>query len=186
MDTRWPGVMRNELGKGFCVIEEGLNGRTTVFADPLEGGYKSGKDYLLPCLESHAPLDIVIIMLGTNDMKKRFSVSVYDIGKGLSQLLEITRQSKAGIDEAQPHVLVLAPPPFATLTGKAEMFEGAEVKSRSLAGRLQEIATEFGCEFFDTGKIICSSPIDGFHLEASEHLKLGQEVARLVHSIIAP
>ena len=73
-DERWPGVLRKELGEGYLVIEEGLNGRTTVWDDPIEG-YKNGKTYLVPCLETHKPLDLVIILLGTNDLKMRFSVS---------------------------------------------------------------------------------------------------------------
>ena len=72
-DERWTGILRRELDDGYLVIEEGLNGRTTVWDDPIEG-YKNGKEYLIPCLETHKPLDLVIIMLGTNDLKVRFSV----------------------------------------------------------------------------------------------------------------
>ncbi|MCW5845462.1 MAG: hypothetical protein KIT77_29690, partial [Caldilinea sp.] len=80
-NARWPGVLRQQIGAGYEVIEEGLNGRTTVWNDPIEG-YKNGRDYLIPCLETHRPLDLVIILLGTNDLKKRFSLSAYDIAQG--------------------------------------------------------------------------------------------------------
>ena len=75
-DIRWTGVLRKVLASDrFEVIEEGLNGRTTVWDDPIEG-QKNGRQYLIPCLESHRPLDLVVILLGTNDLKKRFSLSV--------------------------------------------------------------------------------------------------------------
>ncbi len=80
-DERWPGVLQKSLGDEYHIIEEGLGGRTTVWEDPIEG-HKNGKEYLIPCLATHAPLDLVIIMLGTNDLKKRFSVSAQDVAFG--------------------------------------------------------------------------------------------------------
>ena len=68
---RWPGVLRRELGDGYWIVEEGLNGRTTVWDDPLEP-FRSGKELLAPCLMTHEPIDLVIVMLGTNDLKRRF------------------------------------------------------------------------------------------------------------------
>ena len=82
--TRWPGVLQNTLGEEYEVIEEGLNGRTTVWDDPVRGGPKrNGSLYLLPCLESHTPIDLLVIMLGTNDLKARFSVTPYDIAESM-------------------------------------------------------------------------------------------------------
>ncbi len=75
-DVRWGSVLRGTLGEGFWVVEEGLNGRTTVWPDPVEGEYKSGKSYLPACLESHAPLDLAAIMLGTNDLNQETPVRV--------------------------------------------------------------------------------------------------------------
>ncbi len=85
-DVRWTGVLQAALGEGYRVIEEGLNGRTTVHDDPIEGVYKNGKHYLIPCLESHRPLDLVIMMLGTNDLKMRFSLPPSDIARGVEAL----------------------------------------------------------------------------------------------------
>ena len=79
--VRWTGVLQRGLGPAYHVIEEGLNGRTTVWDDPIEG-YKSGKEYLVPCLETHKPMDLVVIMLGTNDLKHRFSLTAFDIATG--------------------------------------------------------------------------------------------------------
>src|SRR5215208_827241 len=108
-DMRWPGVLARELGEGFRVIEEALNGRTTVRDDPVEE-YKNGKDYLSPCLESHAPLDLVIIALGVNDLKARFFASASDVADGAGVLVSIARRSGSGPNGRPPAVLLVAPP----------------------------------------------------------------------------
>jgi lysophospholipase L1-like esterase len=86
---RWPGVLRRELGDGFGIVEEGLNGRTTVWDDPLEPS-RSGKELLVPCLLTHQPIELVIVMLGTNDLKGRFGVGARDIAAGAGLLLDAT------------------------------------------------------------------------------------------------
>lgn len=182
-DDRWPGVLRQELGEEYLVIGEGLNGRTTVWDDPIEG-YKNGKKYLIPCLETHRPIDLVTIMLGTNDLKMRFSVSAYDIAKSAGVLVDIVQRSGAGPDEGAPKVLLMAPPPVGKLTELAEMFEGGEIKSRRFSEHYWRVAEEHGCEFLDTSEVIVSSDIDGVHLELSEHQKLGKAVAALVRKIL--
>lgn len=178
-DERWPGVLRQELGDGYQVIEEGLNGRTTVWDDPIEG-YKNGEEYLIPCLESHQPIELVVIMLGTNDLKMRFSLSAYDIANGAGVLADIVQRSEGGPKGEPPKVLLMAPPPLGELTEFAEMFEGAEIKSKRLSEHYRRVAEEHGCMFLDTSGVIASSDIDGVHLELSEHRKLGKAVAALV------
>ncbi len=182
-DDRWTGVLRRELEGGFVVIEEGLNGRTTVWDDPIEG-YKSGKDYLIPCLETHRPIDLVIIMLGTNELKKRFSLSAYDIAEGAGVLVNIVQKSAAGPDDGVPQILLMAPPPVGNLTEFAEMFEGAEAKSGRFSEHFKRVAEERGCELLDTAEVIVSSDADGIHLEASEHEKLGLAVAARVRLMV--
>ncbi len=182
-DVRWTGVLRNTLGEEYLIIEEGLNGRTTVWDDPIEG-YKNGMSYLIPCLETHRPIDLVIIMLGTNDLKMRFSVSAYDIGQSMAVLIDIVKKSKAGIDDNAPKLLVMAPPPTTTLSDYAEMFDGAYEKSVKLADRYHAVTQEYGCHFLRTSDYIRSSELDGIHLDASEHAKLGEAVAQKVKSIL--
>ena len=184
-DERWPGVLRNELGAEYLVIEEGLGGRTTVWDDPIEG-YKNGKEYLIPCLETHKPIDLVMIMLGTNDLKKRFSLTAFDIASGAGVLVEIVQKSAAGPDDQAPKVLLLAPPPLAKLAGTefADMFEDAEEKSKKLSQHYHRVAQELGCELLDTAKVIVSSPVDGIHFEVEEHRKLGKAVAACVRKIL--
>lgn len=185
-NERWTGVLRQELGDGYEIIEEGLNGRTTVWEDPIEG-HKSGKEYLIPCLESHQPIDLVTIMLGTNDLKKRFSLflSPFDIASSAGVLVDIALRSGSGPGGGTPKVLLMAPPRAGKLTEFAEMFEDAEVKSTKFSQHYRQIANDHGCEFLDTSQIVTSSDIDGIHLELSEHQKLGQAVVALVKKILA-
>lgn len=185
-NERWTGVLRQELGDGYEIIEEGLNGRTTVWEDPIEG-HKSGKEYLIPCLESHQPIDLVTIMLGTNDLKKRFSLflSAFDIANSAGVLADIALRSGSGPGGGAPKVLLMAPPRVGKLTEFAEMFEDAEVISRKFSQHYRQIANDHGCDFLDTSQIVTSSDIDGIHLELSEHQKLGKAVAALVKKILA-
>jgi lysophospholipase L1-like esterase len=182
-EERWVGVLQQELGTGYEVIAEGLNGRTTVWDDPIEG-YKNGKEQLSPILTSHKPIDLVTIMLGTNDLKRRFGLGAFDIAAGAGVLVEIIQKSDCGPDEQAPKVLLMAPPPVAKLTEHAEMFEGAEAKSRQFAQHYQRVAQECGCDFLDTSKIIISSDLDGIHFDVAEHRKLGLAVAARIREIL--
>lgn len=181
---RWPGVTQAELGESYYVIEEGLNGRTTVWDDPIEE-HKNGKTYLLPCLESHKPLDLVVLMLGTNDLKKRFSLSAFDIAEGAGRLVRIILQSQTGNNQAAPRVLLLAPPPIGEMdTIGMEMFEGAHAKAPTLSAQFRRVSEQYGCAFLDTSTFIQPSRIDGLHLEAREHRLLGQRVAQVITEVL--
>ena len=126
VDERWPGVLRKELGRDWLVIEEGLGGRTTVRDDPVEGAEKNGKTYLLPCLLSHRPIDIVVVMLGTNDLKARFNNSAWEIAQGIGVLVDMIRGSATGPNNRAPDVLVVCPPQtLAKFPLHADMFAGA-------------------------------------------------------------
>jgi lysophospholipase L1-like esterase len=183
-DIRWTGVMRRELGPGHSVIEEGLNGRTTVFTDPIEPD-RRGADYLPPCLRSHAPLDLIILALGCNDMKSRFSASPGDIANGVERLILMTRAEAAGPNGAPPRLLLVAPPPLAKLTAFAEMFQGAAEKSRALGARFSVIAERHKVGFVDAGEFIACSPLDGIHYEADQHALLGRILAEAVRMTLA-
>ena len=181
--TRWPRVLGQTLGRDYEVIEEGLGGRTTVWDDPIEG-YKNGREYLIPCLESHRPLDLVIILLGTNDLKKRFSLSPYDIALGAGVLVRVVQGSQSGREGTGPLVLLLAPPPTVALTEYAEMFEDAGRKSQKFREHYWRVAKELGCAYLDTSVVIVSSPLDGIHFEGEEHRKLGKAVAVKVKELL--
>ncbi|HLV34577.1 MAG TPA: SGNH/GDSL hydrolase family protein [Spirillospora sp.] len=184
LHTRWPGVLRDRLGPDYWVIEEGLGGRTTVWDDPISP-HRNGFTYLLPCLMTHQPLDLVIVMLGTNDLKHRFGKSAYDIASGAGFLVDAILRSACGRDAGAPQVLLVCPPPTAKLTLFADMFEGAAEKSRQLAAHYQKVAEEFGVHFLNAGDIIESSDRDGIHFEAAAHQRLGEAVADKVRSLLA-
>lgn len=181
-DSRWPGVLRKFLGEGYLVIEEGLNGRTTVWEDPIEG-FKSGKDYLVPCLETHKPLDLVVVMLGTNDLKARFSVTAYDVAEGAGTLVEIIKKSVTGRRGNPPEVLLVAPPPIADLSEYEQPFSGAQEKSLEFADQFNRVADELDVYLLDAGDFVSSSDRDGIHLEEQEHAKLGKAVGEKVVAI---
>jgi lysophospholipase L1-like esterase len=175
--------MRRELGDGHTVIEEGLNGRTTVFLDPIEPD-RRGADYLPPCLRSHAPLDVVIIALGCNDLKSRFGASPGDIALGAERLVMLARAEMVGPAGARPKVLLVAPPPLAELTGFSEMFMGAREKSQLLGARYRDVAERQKIGFVDAGQFIHCSPLDGIHFEADQHAILGHVLAEAVRMLI--
>lgn len=183
---RWTGIVQNRLGNEYRVIEEGLNGRTTVWPDPIEG-YKSGREYLIPCLETHRPLDLVIIMLGTNDLKKRFSLSAFDVAAGISSLLDVVGKSRSGYNDKAPQALLISPILIGDLTESwlSDMFggEAATETSRRLAGQYSRIAESFGCSFLDASLIAAPSPSDGIHLDKEGHQKIGEAIAEKVRSI---
>jgi lysophospholipase L1-like esterase len=182
-EVRWTGILRRQLGEGYLVIEEGLNARTTVHDDPIDGAHKNGKSYLLPCLETHMPLDLVIIMLGTNDLKSRFSLSAFDIACGIKSLLEIVASIESKNRGINPQTLVVAPPPLARLNLLADMFEGGSEKSRQFAKHYQAIAALFDGHFLNAGDVIASSDIDGIHFDPGQHQLLGEAMASKVQSI---
>jgi lysophospholipase L1-like esterase len=185
LKNRWPTVLASELGGGYTVIPEGLNGRTTVWPDPVEGEHKNGKEYLFPCLESHYPIDLVIVMLGTNDLKHRYGLSAWDIASGAGALVEMIQGTAFGPDGGAPGVLLIAPPPTCTAGTPFEgMFPDSDEKSRNLGREYGLVAAELGCEFFDASTVIASSKIDGIHLEPAAQVALGTAVSAVVRKIL--
>ncbi len=182
-EVRWTGVMARELGAGFHVVEEGLRGRTTVFDDPIEPD-RRGADYLPPCLRSHAPLDLLIVALGANDLKTRFSATPGDIANGAERLIQMARAEPVGPGGAPPALLLVAPPPLTRLTELAEMFEGGTEKSKRLGARYREIAERNRVGFVDAGEFIVCSDLDGIHYEADQHAILGHAMAAAARMIL--
>jgi lysophospholipase L1-like esterase len=178
-DVRWTGVMSRELGADYRVIEEGLNGRTSVFDDPIEP-YRNGLNYLPPCLLSHAPLDLIIISLGCNDLKRRFWQSPADIAQGVERLVLTAKSFPVGPAGSAPDIILAAPPPIVELTAFADTFEGAREKSRALGARYRAIAELHGIGVVDAGEHIHCSPLDGIHFEADQHARLGRVMAAAV------
>jgi len=177
LDVRWTGVLAEELGPEWRVVEEGLNSRTTVHDDPLTP-HRNGREYLVPCLASHAPLDAVTIFLGMNDLKARFAVGASDIAAGVGALAALVLASGAGPGGAPPRVLLLGLPRLGRIEGGwEESFAGAQEKAARLPGLLEATAADLGVGFLDLPTVACSD-LDGVHLDEAAHRAIGEAVAR--------
>jgi lysophospholipase L1-like esterase len=183
-DIRWPGVMAKELGAGYRVVEEGLPGRTTVHDDPIEGAHMNGLTALPMLVGSHSPLDIVILMLGTNDLKNRFAVSATDIAASIERLVATLRVLSAAPGRTQPKMLIVAPPPIQEVDWLAEKFVGGGEKSRKLGPAIRRSAERLGVAFLDAGEHIAVSPVDGIHYDAATHRTLGLAITGAVQPLL--
>jgi lysophospholipase L1-like esterase len=182
-DSRWPGVLAGRLGPGWQVVEEGHPGRTTVHDDPIEGAHRNGRTALPVLLESHRPLDAVIVMLGTNDLKARFSLPAFDIALGVEKIATDILRSEAGPDGGPPALLLVAPVPILETGLLGPMFEGGCEKSRRLAPLISDLAARLGVAFVDAGAHAAVDPVDGIHLDATAHATLGAAFADAVEGL---
>lgn len=180
---RWPGIMTGDLGQGWHVIEEGHPGRTLVHDDPIEGAHKNGMRILPALLETHCPLDLVVVMLGTNDLKARFGVPASDIALSCERLIAEILKSEAGPGQRAPAILLVAPAPIREDGFLGGMFAGGSAKSRLLSAGLAEIATRNGTGFFDAGTVAEVDPLDGIHLTSRSHERLGHAIADAVREM---
>ena len=186
-EYRWVSVMARALGPDHVVIAEGLPGRTTVFDDPIQGEHVNGRRQLRACLESHKPVDVLVILLGTNDLQSRYSASAWEIAEGAGALLDLAAQSGCGPGSTAPRAVLVAPPPtrVAGLGTRAEdIFDGADAKSRNFDVAFSEVAASRGVAYLNGERVIESSPVDGVHWSLEAHRTLGQAIAALVGSQI--
>lgn len=183
-DVRWPGVMAAALGPDWHVVEEGLPSRTTVHDDPVEGLHKNGVKVLPALLDSHRPLDAVIVMLGTNDLKMRYSVPAVDIAVSVEQHLRVIAGSIAGPDLTAPKALLVAPVPIEETGFLGEMFAGGADKSRKLAAYYETIADRHGAGFLDAGSVAGVDMVDGIHLTPEGHAALGAAMAEKLRDLM--
>lgn len=184
-DVRWTGVLARELGRDFRVIEEGQNGRTTVHDDPF-APVRNAKAVLPALLESHKPLDLVAMMLGTNDLKNVYGVSPSEIAAGVKILAQTILASEAGLAGRAPRLLILCPPAIGQLSHLPDLeakFTQAQARSLALPKHYGSVAAALGCAYLNTQEVITPSKVDGIHLDASAHQALGIALAKKVKSI---
>ncbi len=175
-EIRWTGLLAEKLGDRYVIIEEGQNGRTTVWDDPVEGE-KNGLRYLTPCLESQKPLDFVALMLGTNDLKAKFSVTAWDIALSVERLIKTIQNSESGSGPKRPGILVICPPVKDPQNELKEMFAGGREKSFNLPKHYQTIAERNGCLFLDANDHVELDMEDGIHFSVVGHRRLADAVA---------
>lgn len=183
-DVRWTGILQRLLGEGYTVIEEGHNGRTTVWDDPIENRL-AGLTYLWPCMESHSPFDLIIIMLGTNDTKTYFSQTPQNIADGAARLVRTAQTSPFGREKKSPQVLLVSPALIEPNEVFAHMFgQQAADKSRGFAAAFKKIADETGCHFMDAAPYAKPGDADGLHFSKESHATLAQAMYEKVLSVL--
>lgn len=187
-EQRWPGVMEISLcaaGQKVRVIEDCLNGRRTVWDDPFKPGRK-GLTGLAQRIEIHSPLDLVILMLGTNDFQSMHEHNAWHSSQGILALISAIRSAPIEPGMPVPPILVVAPPAIQTPKGPiAPKFQGGEHKCVGLADAYRQVCEEVNCHFFDAGSVISSSKVDGVHLDLEQHLMLGKAIAEVSTPLIA-
>ncbi len=187
--VRWAGVMAgllaNPPGDQYHVVEEGLNGRTTAWDDPCMPD-RNGSKHLPMLLDTHAPIDLIIIMLGTNDTKHYLGLTANDIAMGASRLVQIVQQSSAGPAtgpqaSTPPAILLVSPTRIAATPNPfGHKFDEAIEKSQGLGAAYKEIADELGCHFFDAATVVICPNTDGVHIDETGHGNLGKALAEQV------
>ena len=188
-DDRWPSALEAGLGGSARVVAEGLGGRTTVFDDHAANADRNGARILPTLLASHAPLNLVIVMLGTNDLKPSINGSAREASYGIRRLVQIVRGHFGGLGELVPEVLVVSPPHLCD-TENADMlghFGGIEHglrESRALAEHYRRRAEEAGVPFFDAATVARPDPADGVHLDAANTRAIGTALVPVVRSIL--
>lgn len=191
-NERWAGILKHLLGTDYEVIEEGLDGRTTDVPDPtspISGAQLDGAAYLPACLSSHLPIDLVVIMLGTNDLKAMFNRTPFRIALGAGHLIDLANSLNGGVGTTYPNpkVLLICPPPLDEKIKEGPifgpMFKGGVEKSQQLAPLYKAIATAGGAEFLDAGSVMNTDGIDGLHFSGDAHKKLAAAIAEKVKSV---
>lgn len=172
---RWPDVMAAGLGAGHTVITEGLPGRTTVHDDIIEGGMRNGFTVLPAILHSHRPIDLMVLMLGTNDLKNRFSVTAFEIARSLERLI-VTTRAEIEVED----ILLVAPVPVKEAGVQANAFAGAEARQAGLAEHIAAAAERQGCGYLDAGQHVAVSEVDGIHWDIDAHHNFGAVMAQAV------
>ncbi|HEY9575655.1 MAG TPA: GDSL-type esterase/lipase family protein [Lachnospiraceae bacterium] len=185
---RWTGILQEKLGEDFYIVEEGLNGRTCVIDDPITEGL-SAREVISPILLTHEPVDLLVVMLGTNDVKERFRMRPYNIKEGMKSLLLKAKSTVGAWREDKPKILLVCPPPILDdymdrIYGE-EMGAGCADKSKALAGLYEALAKEVRCFYLDGGSVegVSMDALCGMHLSKTSHQNLGKALAGKIEEI---
>lgn len=186
---RWCYLLQKNLGEDYLILEEGLSGRTTCFQDPIHEAL-SGLDYIYPCLMSHEPVDLLVIMLGTNDTKERFGSSAACIALGLKRLIAKAMAATDAWHNGKANILVITPQNIdkryiGTEVG-ATMGRGCAEKSEQLAEEFEKISELMGCHYLDANQMITApaNDVDFMHLTEEGHLQLARALTDKIKEIL--
>ncbi|MBW8888668.1 MAG: SGNH/GDSL hydrolase family protein [Fibrobacteres bacterium] len=183
-EERYPGILQGRLGAGIRVHEEGLNGRMTGWDDPLCPDRNALKQ-IAAVLETHRPLDMIVVMLGTNDLKRFMRLEAVDCALALDGLIEAIEGAPCGPSGGRPALLVVSPPHVVeTPTPFGRKFDGAIPKSHAFAAAYAEIAAQRKCLFLDAAPVARASARDGIHLDKEAHRQLAEAVAGIVKNAL--
>ena len=182
---RWTGRMQTLLGGDYRVIEEGLGGRTTVYEDQIAPG-RNGRPALPAAIATHNPIDLIIIMLGTNDLKEQYNATAWDLGKAMEELMRIVDTFPYAPHYQKPQVLLVSP--IHVSEGVEETFgcftNAAADRSKKLAAIYKPVAEAYGAHFFDASLVARPSREDRLHMDSESHLALGEALAQQVRAIL--
>ena len=185
-NIRYPGVLQELLGDEYTVIEEGCNGRTTIHDDPIDG-WKNGLDYLQPCLYSHKPVDIVILMLGSNDLKTTFRLNSQEIAEGAGVLVDVIKSFTKEKQGFVPKIILVSPPEIGAGIRTSPFYgafdENAVGESKRFHVYYKKVADDKDCIFFDAAKYIYPSDFDSLHLTPQGHRVLAERLSEIVKNI---
>lgn len=185
-EVRWTGVLAEMLGPEYYVIEEGLPGRTTMYEDPTSP-YRKGSDYIVPCMQTHAPIDLLVVMLGTNDVKAMFTPSEPTIGAGLEEFMRIIKNPALWDGKNNGKILLVAPPPIGEQISTSPfygMFDETSVRVSKKFDRIYKgVARVMECEYLNAGEYIQSSPLDSIHFSKEDHQKLAEAMCKKIKEL---
>lgn len=185
-EDRWPMVLQKALGEGVHVLPEALGGRTTAFDDHTAAADRNGARVLPTLLASHTPLDLIIIMLGSNDLKPWTGGGAFAARSGMKRLIEIVRSHPYPFDHQAPDILVVSPPhavPTANDIGMGFLKSVTE-QSQMLSTFYSDLADELGCGFYDAASVAKASPLDGIHLDAANTRAIGRGIESIVRMML--
>ena len=185
-ETRWPNVLAAGLNQKAHVYEEGMNGRTTVFPDPTNTAERNGAVALPILLTTHMPLDLVIIMLGTNDIKYANRCTAFDASMGMERLIKLVKHHDFSRGYATPEVLIVSPPALVKTRNEwfNELWGHAIEESKRFKIHYARVANEQGVSFFDAGSVAVGDERDGGHLDAANTIAIGKALVPVVKKIL--
>ncbi|MEI6850442.1 MAG: GDSL-type esterase/lipase family protein [Candidatus Saccharibacteria bacterium] len=182
-DKRWPGILQSKLGNDYQIIEECLCARTIDSNDPRPGFEgRNGMDYLSPCLDSHYPIDVIILSLGLNELKSIYEWSPLQVAEKMSKMIKLIKNRKPNFHDSNAKIILLSQP-FVSNTGYwGELWIGSSEKSRELYGEYKEIAKQEGIDFIDLSEITPDKK-DGVHINNTGHNIIAEIVSKYIKQL---